>query len=144
MASSSMTTGSSHAIANGDVLTVKKAMENTERVLNFDFEDNSDFSNVDGSSGVLGREIGDNWNHNVRRNFRKVVCSHWLRGLCMRGDACMFLHQYDKSRMPICRFFRFYGRCREQDCIYKHITGDIKECKMYKENNFETIESLLK
>lgn len=50
----------------------------------------------------------------------------------MKGDACGFLHQFDKARMPICRFFRMYGECREQDCIYKHTNEDIKECNMYK------------
>lgn len=50
----------------------------------------------------------------------------------MKGEACGFLHQYDKTRMPICRFFRLYGECREQDCVYKHTNEDIKECNMYK------------
>lgn len=67
-----------------------------------------------------------------RRSFRQTVCRHWLRGLCMKGDACGFLHQYDKARMPVCRFFRLYGECREQDCVYKHTNEDIKECNMYK------------
>ncbi|XP_074272482.1 30-kDa cleavage and polyadenylation specificity factor 30 [Silene latifolia] len=67
-----------------------------------------------------------------RRSFRQTVCRHWLRSLCMKGDSCGFLHQYDKARMPICRFFRLYGECREQDCVYKHTNEDIKECNMYK------------
>ncbi|KAG8385217.1 hypothetical protein BUALT_Bualt03G0019200 [Buddleja alternifolia] len=67
-----------------------------------------------------------------RRSFRQTVCRHWLRSLCMKGDACGFLHQYDKSRMPVCRFFRLHGECREQDCVYKHTNEDIKECNMYK------------
>ncbi|KAK4742766.1 hypothetical protein SAY87_000767 [Trapa incisa] len=67
-----------------------------------------------------------------RRSFRQTVCRHWLRSLCMKGDNCGFLHQYDKARMPICRFFRMYGECREQDCVYKHTTEDMKECNMYK------------
>jgi|TARA_B100000524_G_C23641273_1_gene366757 cleavage and polyadenylation specificity factor subunit 4 len=24
---------------------------------------------------------------------KKVVCKHWLRGLCKRGDDCDFLHR---------------------------------------------------
>ncbi|XP_024536963.1 30-kDa cleavage and polyadenylation specificity factor 30-like [Selaginella moellendorffii] len=68
----------------------------------------------------------------VRRSFRQTVCRHWLRGLCMKGNDCGFLHQYDKSRMPLCRFFARFGECREPDCIYKHSTEDIKECNMYK------------
>ncbi|XP_044496565.1 30-kDa cleavage and polyadenylation specificity factor 30 isoform X2 [Mangifera indica] len=71
-------------------------------------------------------------NHAGRRSFRQTVCRHWLRSLCMKGDACGFLHQYDKSRMPVCRFFRMFGECREQDCVYKHTNEDIKECNMYK------------
>lgn len=65
-----------------------------------------------------------------RKNYRQTVCRHWLRGLCMKGDACGFLHQYDKSRMPVCRFFAKFGECREPDCIYKHTNEDIKECNM--------------
>lgn len=70
-------------------------------------------------------------NFSGRRSYRQTVCRHWLRSLCMKGEACGFLHQYDKSRMPICRFFRLYGECREQDCVYKHTNEDIKECNMY-------------
>lgn len=66
-----------------------------------------------------------------RRSFRQTVCRHWLRSLCMKGDACGFLHQYDKSRMPICQFFRLYGECGEQDCAFKHTNEVIKECNMY-------------
>uniref|UniRef100_A0A7N0RE21 Uncharacterized protein n=1 Tax=Kalanchoe fedtschenkoi TaxID=63787 RepID=A0A7N0RE21_KALFE len=66
------------------------------------------------------------------QSFRQIVCRHWLQGLCMKGDACGFLHQYDKLRMPVCRFFRLYGECREQNCVFKHTTEDIKECNMYK------------
>ncbi|XP_071696762.1 30-kDa cleavage and polyadenylation specificity factor 30 [Rutidosis leptorrhynchoides] len=73
-----------------------------------------------------------NANYTGRRSYRQTVCRHWLRSLCMKGEACGFLHQYDKSRMPICRFFRLYGECREQDCVYKHTNEDIKECNMYK------------
>ena len=65
------------------------------------------------------------------RSFRQTVCRHWLRGLCMKAEACGFLHQYDKARMPICRFFRLHGECREHDCVYKHTNEDIKECNMY-------------
>ncbi|MCO5613486.1 hypothetical protein L7F22_067763 [Adiantum nelumboides] len=67
-----------------------------------------------------------------RKNYRQTVCRHWLRALCMKGDACGFLHQLDRSRMPICRFFSKYGECHEPDCIYKHTFEDAKECNMYK------------
>ncbi|CAK7324575.1 unnamed protein product [Dovyalis caffra] len=82
-------------------------------------------NNNNSNSGAADIQAG-------RRSFRQTVCRHWLRSLCMKGDACGFLHQYDKSRMPVCRFFRLYGECREQDCVYKHTNEDIKECNMYK------------
>ena len=43
---------------------------------------------------------------------RTVVCRHWLRDLCMKGSACEFLHQYDLSKMPLCRHGE---RCKIHD-----------------------------
>ena len=42
----------------------------------------------------------------------QTVCRHWLRGLCMKGNACGFLHQFEASRMPVCRFFAKYNECK--------------------------------
>ena len=42
----------------------------------------------------------------------QTVCRHWLRGLCMKGNACGFLHQFEASRMPVCRFFAKYSECK--------------------------------
>lgn len=67
-----------------------------------------------------------------RRNFRQTVCRHWLRGLCMKGDACGFLHQFDTARMPVCRYFAKFGTCKEPDCPYKHSEDDIKDCNMFR------------
>lgn len=133
-------------------------MEDSEGVLSFDFEGGLDAGLTANAATVSGPHIVQSdstaaaaANPNVvtvgsgptaeggvggnaglgRRSFRQTVCRHWLRSLCMKGDACGFLHQYDKSRMPVCRFFRLYGECREQDCVYKHTNEDIKECNMY-------------
>lgn len=133
-------------------------MEDSEGVLNFDFEGGLDAppsaatasvaaapsgpivpsessfpSTVASNGGAAPPSVNDHAAVNVpgRRSFRQTVCRHWLRSLCMKGDACGFLHQYDKARMPVCRFFRLYGECREQDCVYKHTNEDIKECNMY-------------
>jgi cleavage and polyadenylation specificity factor subunit 4 len=61
---------------------------------------------------------------------RTVVCRHWLRDLCMKGAACEFLHQYDLSKMPICR----HGdRCKIKDCPFRHISEENRmECAFYK------------
>ena len=66
------------------------------------------------------------------RNFRQTVCTYWLRGLCMKGDTCGFLHEFDPNKMPVCRNLLKYGTCKEPDCPYKHSTEEIKECNMYK------------
>lgn len=127
-------------------------MEDTEGGLSFDFEGNLDTipniptasnpviqpdPNAAPSAGAAvatggSAPVDQSSGQGNRRSFRQTVCRHWLRSLCMKGDSCGFLHQYDKSRMPVCRFFRLYGECREQDCVYKHTNEDIKECNMYK------------
>ncbi|KAF4379345.1 hypothetical protein F8388_013563 [Cannabis sativa] len=133
-------------------------MEDSEGVLSFDFEGGLDAGGLPNPIGGAGPIVqsdsasvtavsinpvgqghvvsadhsGPGANHNKRGSFRQTVCRHWLRSLCMKGEACGFLHQYDKARMPVCRFFRMYGECREQDCVYKHTNEDIKECNMYK------------
>ena len=60
---------------------------------------------------------------------RTVVCRHWLCDLCMKGSACEFLHQYDLSKMPLCR----HGdRCKVKDCPFRHINeADRLECVFY-------------
>mmetsp|Transcript_33473 Transcript_33473/g.81055 ORF Transcript_33473/g.81055 Transcript_33473/m.81055 type:complete len:618 (-) Transcript_33473:96-1949(-) len=60
---------------------------------------------------------------------RTVVCRHWLRDLCMKGSACEFLHQYDLSKMPLCR----HGdRCKIKDCPFRHISeANRLECVFY-------------
>lgn len=60
---------------------------------------------------------------------RTVVCRHWLRDLCMKGAACEFLHQYDLSKMPLCR----HGdKCKIKDCPFRHISeADRLECVFY-------------
>lgn len=123
-------------------------MEEAEGVLNFDFERglavNVQANNIEGQQAVstvaaaaLG-QVGDPTAASAeglrpgnRRNIRQTVCRHWLRGLCMKGDICGYLHQLDHARMPICRFYARYGECREPDCIFKHTYEDAKECHMY-------------
>ena len=60
---------------------------------------------------------------------RTVVCRHWLRDLCMKGSACEFLHQYDLSKMPLCR----HGEgCKLKDCPFRHISEASRlECVFY-------------
>ncbi|NXJ98343.1 CPSF4 factor, partial [Corythaixoides concolor] len=52
---------------------------------------------------------------------KTVVCKHWLRGLCKRGDGCDFLHEYDVTKMPACYFYSKFGECSNKDCPFLHV-----------------------
>ncbi|KAG8903482.1 RNA-binding component of cleavage and polyadenylation factor [Tulasnella sp. 403] len=63
----------------------------------------------------------------------RTVCKHWLRGLCKKGDACEFLHEYNLRRMPECYWFARFGYCASGDeCLYAHPRERKKECPDYK------------
>jgi cleavage and polyadenylation specificity factor subunit 4 len=54
--------------------------------------------------------------------FGSLVCKHWLRGLCKKGEGCEFLHEYNLRKMPECNFFVRNGYCSNGDeCLYLHI-----------------------
>lgn len=64
----------------------------------------------------------------------KIVCKHWLRGLCKKGDHCEFLHEYNLRKMPECLFFSKNGFCTQTpECQYLHIDPQAKipECLNY-------------
>lgn len=69
--------------------------------------------------------------HTPTRN--KVVCKHWLRGLCKKGDNCNFLHVYDVPRMPECRFYIKYNVCTNPECPFEHVKAEDKRgsCPWY-------------
>lgn len=51
-----------------------------------------------------------------------LVCKHWLRGLCKKGEHCEFLHEYNLRKMPECNFFMRNGFCSNgEECLYLHI-----------------------
>jgi cleavage and polyadenylation specificity factor subunit 4 len=50
-----------------------------------------------------------------------LVCKHWMRALCKKGDACEFLHEYNLRRMPECNNYARHGTCPNgDDCVYPH------------------------
>ncbi|KAI5165300.1 cleavage and polyadenylation specificity factor subunit 4 [Nematocida sp. ERTm5] len=69
----------------------------------------------------------------TKRQDNAIVCKHWLRGLCKKGDVCEFLHVYALDKMPECWFFSKYGECSNQDCLFLHIdpNSKSKECIWY-------------
>jgi cleavage and polyadenylation specificity factor subunit 4 len=68
-----------------------------------------------------------------KRQDNAIVCKHWLRGLCKKGDLCEFLHEYDLRKMPECWFFSKYGECSNPECLFLHIDPESKskECIWY-------------
>lgn len=65
---------------------------------------------------------------------RTIVCKHWLRHLCKKGDDCEFLHEYDMSKMPVCYFFQKFGECNNKECQYMHVDADsmkMRDCSWY-------------
>lgn len=79
------------------------------------------------ASGEEAETILTSAKHDPR--LRTVVCRHWLRDLCMKGAACEFLHQYDLSKMPLCRHGE---RCKIKDCPFRHISeANRMECVFY-------------
>ncbi|EEH59990.1 uncharacterized protein MICPUCDRAFT_25397 [Micromonas pusilla CCMP1545] len=97
-----------------------------------DLEFQFDFENDLNADLEQPEEAPQSMPENARKNYRQTVCRHWLRGLCMKGNHCGFLHQFDKQRMPTCRFFAKYSECKEPDCPFKHSLEDVKDCNMFK------------
>ena len=64
----------------------------------------------------------------------KIVCRHWLRGLCKKNDQCEYLHEYNLRKMPEGVFFSKNGYCTQSpDCQYLHIdpASKIPKCENY-------------
>lgn len=93
--------------------------------LNFDFEVqlnardavNRELNKVrkmghDSSMAQMAQSNGNAPRHG-KSNFRQIVCRHWLRGLCMKGDDCTFLHQV--RRCATARLLRLERRREARD-----------------------------
>lgn len=67
------------------------------------------------------------------RGDRTIVCKHWLRGLCKKGDQCEFLHEFDMTKMPECYFYSRFNACHNKECPFLHIDPEskIKDCPWY-------------
>jgi cleavage and polyadenylation specificity factor subunit 4 len=69
----------------------------------------------------------------IKAEQKTIVCKHWLRALCKKGDSCEFLHEYDMTKMPECYFYSRYGQCHKKECTFLHIDPEskIKDCAWY-------------
>eukprot|EP00928_Gymnodinium_smaydae_P053385 TRINITY_DN37390_c0_g1_i1.p1 TRINITY_DN37390_c0_g1~~TRINITY_DN37390_c0_g1_i1.p1 ORF type:complete len:637 (-),score=115.43 TRINITY_DN37390_c0_g1_i1:56-1966(-) len=67
------------------------------------------------------------------RGKHNLVCRHWLKNLCMKGDRCEFLHVLDQSKMPECNNYQRNGFCNDPNCLFRHVdAGERPECQRYK------------
>ncbi|CAH0482395.1 unnamed protein product [Peronospora belbahrii] len=112
-----------------------------ERRLSFDFEailptdDRPDYSLAPLRHGAIVGVNGATFHAQdaMKKDFKRgtVVCRHWLRALCMKGDTCEFLHQYDMSKMPECRWGM---ECQVPECPFRHVPDEERvECAFYKQ-----------
>lgn len=59
--------------------------------------------------------------HIVPSYSHKIVCRHWLRGLCKLGDHCEYLHELDMSRVVECPTLLATGSCPIiLECPFRH------------------------
>ncbi|KAK1777432.1 hypothetical protein QBC45DRAFT_416892 [Copromyces sp. CBS 386.78] len=74
------------------------------------------------TTGTTGSSNTGHGGGNFSGGFGSLVCKHWLRGLCKKGESCEFLHEYNLRKMPECNFFVRNGYCSNGDeCLYLHI-----------------------
>ncbi|KAI9698199.1 MAG: RNA-binding component of cleavage and polyadenylation factor [Candelina mexicana] len=89
--------------------------------------------------------------HHTFSAFNSLVCKHWLRGLCKKGDACEFLHEYNlfafqsakgisdvhgsmltfarhhRRKQSECNQYNRYQYCSSGDeCLFLHIDPESK------------------
>lgn len=85
------------------------------------------------ADGTDGCEKGANCPFRHIRGDRTIVCKHWLRGLCKKGDQCEFLHEFDMTKMPECYFYSRFNACHNKECPFLHIDPEskIKDCPWY-------------
>ncbi|OBA26745.1 hypothetical protein HANVADRAFT_11458, partial [Hanseniaspora valbyensis NRRL Y-1626] len=62
----------------------------------------------------------------------KLVCAHWLKGLCKKNDQCEYLHEFNMRRMQDCSHYQEYGVCTgRKECYLQHIDKETV-CESYK------------
>lgn len=68
------------------------------------------------------RHVSDGRTAQPTGGLNSLVCKHWLRGLCKKGEHCEFLHEYNLRKMPECNFFMRNGYCSNgEECLYLHV-----------------------
>ncbi|CAK9037015.1 unnamed protein product [Durusdinium trenchii] len=99
--------------------------------LDFDFEEGIDAKDLSRAASL--RADGFTSSEGALNRGSRTVCIHFLRGLCMKGDKCDYLHQFDPNRMPECTTFLKFGKCLDPVCMFKHVAAsERQECPRYR------------
>lgn len=99
----------------------------------FDFEAEIDTKDALRRASLKADGVNSTADNASTRGRHSIVCKHWLRNLCMKGDKCDFLHQYDPNRMPECTFWLKFGKCSDPECIFRHVNDNERpECQRYR------------
>lgn len=64
-----------------------------------------------------------------RTGTKNLICKHYQRGLCKKGDMCEFAHTFNLRDERECKDYSRYGVCAAgDDCTYLHIhpTSDLR------------------
>lgn len=60
-------------------------------------------------------------------NLTSLICKHFLRGLCKKGENCEFLHSFNLRKMPECNYWQRHQTCPAgDDCAYQHTDPSFK------------------
>ncbi|KAH9815653.1 zinc finger protein C-x8-C-x5-C-x3-H type (and similar) [Teratosphaeria destructans] len=59
---------------------------------------------------------------NERSGIANLICKHYQRGLCKKGDQCEFAHTFNLRDERECKEYSKYGICPQgDDCTYLHV-----------------------
>lgn len=81
--------------------------------------------------------------HISGKSFNKLVCAHWLKGLCKKNDQCEYLHEFNLRKMPECSHYQEHGTCtglligNEDSQIKRFYEADEKMDSLVKEDMTE-------
>eukprot|EP00931_Biecheleriopsis_adriatica_P088440 TRINITY_DN62766_c0_g1_i1.p1 TRINITY_DN62766_c0_g1~~TRINITY_DN62766_c0_g1_i1.p1 ORF type:complete len:573 (-),score=96.16 TRINITY_DN62766_c0_g1_i1:56-1774(-) len=118
-------------IGQGSSLGGQLAATGSDMDDTFDFEADIDAKDIVRAESL--RADGTTSAEGSANRGTRTVCKHWLKNLCMKGDKCEYLHQYDPNRMPECFFFLKTGKCTDPECVFKHVAATERpECQRYR------------
>lgn len=101
--------------------------------LSFDFEAEIDAKDALRKASLKAEGHTGAVDNATAKGRHSLVCRHWIKNLCMKGDKCDYLHQYDPNKMPECHTWLKSGTCVDPDCVFKHVTtSERPECQRYR------------